>query len=297
MNPLNLKQLQTFVQVIDLGSFRGAAERLNTTQPNISARIKNLETQLGVTLMDRDAGAVQLTPQGRKLLVKARQVLAASDDFIAAAEDDALFEGVLRLGVTETIIHSWLGRYVHALNTRFPNVDVELTVDLSDGLTAALKSRTIDLAIQSGPFAEEMTGRVKLGEFPLVWVAAPGHFPTGVALTLDQLTSKPVMTSARGTEPFRQVNSHLPNARLVPSTNLGACLKMSEEGLAISCVPRVMAARGILEGRLEELNYPWAPDPLSFTARYDLGSSPSYVQAAADVALEVSADPKCDPKK
>ncbi|MEM7440769.1 MAG: LysR family transcriptional regulator [Pseudomonadota bacterium] len=297
MKSINFKQLQAFVQVADLGSFRRAAEILNTTQPNISARIKNLEAQLDVVLMDRVVGSVRVTPQGRVLLAQARQVLAATDAFVMAAGNDALLEGILRLGVTETIIHSWLGRYVETLNARFPNVSVELLVDLSDNLTAALKDRSIDLAIQSGPFVDDFSGQVALDDFPMVWVGAPATAPG--PMSFSQLAMQPLMTSARGTEPFRQVSAHLADAgittaRLVPSSNLSACIKMAEEGLGFACVPRVMVEQNISSQRLVEIDCGWAPNALSFSARYDAETAPAYARAAAEVAEEVAnhADPK-----
>ena len=88
-----LKQLDAFIQVADLGSFRRAAERLNTTQPNISARIAGLEELLGQSLMDRDAGSVRLTTAGERLLPHARDVLRATDRLVAAAGDPALIDG------------------------------------------------------------------------------------------------------------------------------------------------------------------------------------------------------------
>ena len=70
-----LKQLESFVWVAKLGSFRATAERLNTTQPNISVRISQLETVLGVRLFHRDSGSVALTPMGHSLLGQAERVL------------------------------------------------------------------------------------------------------------------------------------------------------------------------------------------------------------------------------
>ena len=63
-----LKQLESFVWVAKLGSFRATAERLNTTQPNISVRISQLESVLDVRLFYRDSGSVALTPIGHSLL-------------------------------------------------------------------------------------------------------------------------------------------------------------------------------------------------------------------------------------
>ena len=83
---LSLKQLEAFVWVADLGSFRKAADRLNTTQPNISSRIATLETLLGQTTMERDAGSVRLTSKGTQLLIHARKVLRAVDDLAVHPE-------------------------------------------------------------------------------------------------------------------------------------------------------------------------------------------------------------------
>jgi len=75
---ISIKQLEAFVQVSDYGSFRRAAERLHTTQPNISARIAGLEAQLDLRLLDRDAGSVRLTPAGAMLLPKARSTISSA---------------------------------------------------------------------------------------------------------------------------------------------------------------------------------------------------------------------------
>ncbi|MFD2854384.1 LysR family transcriptional regulator [Seohaeicola zhoushanensis] len=117
---VTLKQLEAFVWIADLGSFRAAAERLNTTQPNISARIAALEEILNVTLMERDAGSVRLTPRGRDLLDHARAVLRQTEALIAASGQKALFDGTLRLGVTEMIVHTWLKDFLRALRAQFP---------------------------------------------------------------------------------------------------------------------------------------------------------------------------------
>jgi len=105
---LDLRQLEAFVWAADLGSFSKAAERLNTTQPNISIRIRSLESTLKVTLLERDAGSVRTTAQGQVLIAHARQALGAAETMIAAVGNPLLTEGTLRLGVTEMIVHTWL---------------------------------------------------------------------------------------------------------------------------------------------------------------------------------------------
>ena len=284
MGQITVKQLEAFVQVADLASFRRAADRLNTTQPNISARISALESLLGLRLFNRDAGSVRLTPTGRTMLPRARAVLTAMDGFVAAAGEDHLFEGVLRLGVTEMIVHSWLGPFLRALKDRFPAID---------NLSPALFSRGLDLTLQSGPFGRQISGGVDLGAFPQVWVAAPGLGLHGQALSLRDIARHPVLTHARGTLPHEQLRDHVAShpdvdVRLVPSTNLAACLQMTLDGLGVACLPEVMLRDRIAAGRLVPLRYLWVPDPLRFRARYDAGLAPSYVVRAAELAQEVA---------
>ncbi len=289
---MNLKQLEAFVWVADLQSFRRAAERLNTTQPNISARIAGLEATLGAQLMTRDAGSVRLTAKGHDLLRHARQVLDATDALIAAADQKALIDGTLRLGVTEMIVHTWLREYLRALKDRFPNLTVELTVDLSVNLEKGLGDRTIDLALQNEPFNRMTTGARDLGAYPLIWVAAPQLGLTG-RVDIDMLARHPILTHARNTRLFEEVAAHFAarrdlSARLVPSSHLDACLHMAVDGMGIAALPAVMVARELSSGTLQQIPYHWVPAPLHFFARYDAKKSPMTVADAAKLAVETA---------
>ncbi len=291
MASINIKQLEAFVQVADLASFRKAAAVLKTTQPNISTRIARLEEQLGQTLMERDAGSVRLTQTGVLLLVKARAVLNGLDDFIATANASGLFEGTLRLGVTEMIVHSWLSEYLGALRSQFPNIKVELTVDLSTNLTIGLFNHTIDLALQSSPFNQQSTGELDLGRYTMVWVASPALEITESAPNQSSLCQYPILTHARETTPYQQLETHFasePKTYLVPSTSLGACLRMTLEGLGVACLPHTMVAEELKKGTLNQLRYSWTPDHLSFKARFHAEKAPYHLREAAQLAQTIA---------
>lgn len=290
---VSLKQLEAFVAVAEQLSFRRAAERLNTTQPNISARIAALEARLDLSLMERDAGSVRLTPRGAALLPKARRALADVDDFIAAAEDDALFHGALRLGVTEMVAHVWLGAFLKAFGERFPNVSVEIDVDLSVNVSEALLSHSLDLALQNGPFGRDVGGMVPLGAYPMVWVASP-ELAGGDRLAGAEFAALPIIAHAKGSATYEQVVRHVAGhggdaARIAASTNISACQRMAIDGLGATYLPRPMVEEDLAAGRLRLLDYEWAPDDLEFWARYHAESAPSYVAAAAEIAAEIAA--------
>ncbi|MEM7358346.1 MAG: LysR family transcriptional regulator [Pseudomonadota bacterium] len=293
---INLKQIESFVWVADLGSFRKAARRLNTTQPNISSRIAALETALDVKLMERDAGSVRLTTRGREMLQHARAVMRATDAFIDAGRDSSLAAGTLKLGVTEMVVHTWLREFLKRFKQAYPNIVVELIVDLSVNLERELAERSIDLAFQSGPFTTSVTGSRDLGTYPVVWVASPAiarEMPQSVSIS--DLARFPIHTHARNTRPYQDIEAHfgakpdLPY-RLVPSSNLSACLHMTIDGLGIAALLLPMVEAELAAGELEQINYDWVPQPLSFFARYDAGKSSLLVDHAAELATTVAKD-------
>ena len=288
----NLKQIEAFIWVADLGSFRKAASRLNTTQPNISARISALESALGAHLMERDAGSVTLTRQGIELLKYARQVIRSAEALAKASGKSTLFQGSLKLGVTEMVVNTWLRDFLRELKEHYPNITVELTVDVSVNLEKELLDRSIDLALQNEPFVHQLNGSQDLGTYPLIWVASPRlklHEKSEV--TREELASHPILTHARNTRLYDEVESHfnsVHNIRIVPSTNLAACLHMAADGMGVVTVPAVMVLNELKSGELVQINYPWTPESLHFLARYDADRAAGLVASAAEIAGNVA---------
>ncbi|MCH2190829.1 MAG: LysR family transcriptional regulator [Gammaproteobacteria bacterium] len=291
---VTLKQIESFIWVADLGSFKLAAERLNTTQPNISSRISSLESTLGVVLMNRDAGSVRLTPKGEVLLTKARDVLNASDAFIVAADDNFLIEGCIRVGVTEMVANTWLNTFLDKFKAKFPNVLLELTVDLAANLESELTSSTLDLCFQSGPFLGDSSGQIEIGCFPMAWLcssksiyARRGH------LKSQDMQNQPILTHAKNTIAFQQVSQHftdkgIGNLRLVPSSNLKVAVEMVKDDYGIGLILEPLAEQYLQQGVIVKLDYIWTPENLRFFARYDKSRSPSIVESAAKLAQTLS---------
>ncbi len=97
---MNTSDLRAFVFVIEYGSFSRAAAELGLSQPTVSLRLRHLEERLGLRLLERRHGVV-LTPVGRGLYNRARQVLAQLERFERSAEDLAqLRDGRLRVGIS-----------------------------------------------------------------------------------------------------------------------------------------------------------------------------------------------------
>ena len=287
----NLKQLEAYVWVAKLGSFRRTAERLNTTQPNISVRVSGLERALGATLFERDAGSVTLTPTGSTLLAYAERVLAATEDFSAKSGLAADQLGVIRLGVTELVAQTWLRTFLSALKLEFPNLAVELVVDFSVNLHRELVERSLDLGFLNGPITDLNIDNHDLGSAPFAWVTSP-RLP-GPLTTIEDLARQTILTHARNTRPFVEIAAHFREnwvgpVRLVPSSSQMAILQMTIDGLGVAALPLPVLQEPLASGALVEIPYPWVPTPLRFTASYPHKPANQMIRRAALLAQDIS---------
>src|SRR6202158_6564237 len=103
---VDFKMLETFMWVANLRSFRGAAEKLNTTQPAISMRIAQLEEDLGVRLLERDRRLGSPTEKGQLLLGYADRLIRLRGETVEAVGDRTTMRGIVRLGVWGAIAHT-----------------------------------------------------------------------------------------------------------------------------------------------------------------------------------------------
>lgn len=295
-NVFNLKQLEALVWVADLGTFRKAAAHLNTTQPNISSRISGLEASLGVVLMQRDAGSVRMTATGEDILLQARKILRQAESLLAVADRPDLIEDRLRLGVTELVASAWVHTYLRRLKDVYPAVSVELTVNLSRDLDRALDARTLDLTIQTAPFASKASGVIELGTFDYVWVASDEVLDglTG-RVRVSDLIPRSILTHARNTQAYGELVDYaekrsLPTTRFVPSNSMASCVQMAINGLGVALLPRSLVQSDLDTGRLQRIAVDWTPSPLRLAARYQAERVASYVAHSARIAAEVIAD-------
>lgn len=165
-----VKKLQTFVAIVEEGSFTGATERLKVAQPWVSVQLKQLEDMLDLTLMERQKGKlVKLTAHGREFLHIAQKLLAAcheaSGEFGALSNRD---RKNLVLGVDPITLYM-PGR--NELITRFMrrrnDIDLQIVSRSPSELFAGLRNLEFDLILASHPAPEEDVEMLPLYEYDL----------------------------------------------------------------------------------------------------------------------------------
>jgi LysR family hca operon transcriptional activator len=145
---VELRHLRYFIAVAEAGNMTVAAEqRLHTAQPSLSRQIRDLETELGVTLLIRGARGIELTPAGKVFLDHARmvflQVEAAAEAARRAAEPP---NTSFTIGFLSGYEVDWLPPVVSILREELPDIEVVIKSQESPNLAAALIRGRIDVA-------------------------------------------------------------------------------------------------------------------------------------------------------
>ncbi len=283
---MTLDQLTAFLWVARLGGFRRAAEQLHLTQPAVSTRIARLEEELATALFDRDGGGLTLTRQGTLLLSYANQMLFVQDEIRKHVADTARLTGLFRIGASETIAQSWLPDFLKAFSAVYPQINIDLTVDISTDLRASLLTRQLDLAFLMGPVSEFSVENLALPPFELYWYCAAGSAPVDLGTT-------PVISFSAKTRPYRELMTLLarhvgPSVRVFTSTSLSASLQIIAAGSAVGPFPRALARKLIADDRIVEFDPRLKVSPLAFTASY-LGEPRNFLaEEGAGIALRVA---------
>ncbi len=152
---MTLTELRYIVAVARERHFGRAAEKCFVSQPTLSVAIKKLEEELGVTLFERSAAEVAVTPVGGRIVEQAQRVLEETDRIRHLAEqgkDD--LAGPLRLGAIYTISPYLMPQLIPLLNRRAPKMPLLIQENFTAKLAVMLKSGDLDLIILSLPFSE-----------------------------------------------------------------------------------------------------------------------------------------------
>jgi LysR family hydrogen peroxide-inducible transcriptional activator len=145
---ITLRQLEYAVAVADTLGFHRAAARCHVSQPALSAQIQQLEATLGSPLFERDRRRVLITEAGADLVARARAVLLAVDELLAAAGAHAdPYAKTLRVGVIPTIAPYLLPEVTPALSRRFPRLKLIFREEKTEGIVESLTRGDLEAAL------------------------------------------------------------------------------------------------------------------------------------------------------
>jgi DNA-binding transcriptional LysR family regulator len=253
MRRYSLAQLEAFLWICRLGTFRAAADHLHVTQPTISLRVSELEAALGIGLFDKSGRGVVLTEQGadvRRFVEQGIGLFDQMDEMLGAEEP---FEGVLRLGAIDTLAMTCLLQVVGMLESLYPRLRVELTVSSSSNLVELLDDRKLDIAFLGQPPANENCWFELVGSLPTAWIGEGGKFGPGQIATPQDFCRQRILALPPPSR-LRQIiegwfaNEKLPVPALSLCNDLSVITRFVVKGWAISVLPVCLVRQELQEG-------------------------------------------------
>lgn len=238
---MDLSDLQIFRSVAREGGITRAAEKLNRVQSNVTTRIRQLESDLGVDLFIREGKRMQLSPAGALLVDYADRLL----DLAQQARDavhDAEPRGTLRLGSMESTAAIRLPGPLNEFHRRFPNVRLELRTGNPKALAAAVAAGEIDVALAAEPIGDGPFEKVMAYDEELVVVAPPGHRPIRSPRDIAPLTMLAFECGCSYRARMEQwfaLSGVIPD-RIIEMTSWHAILGCTAAGMGISVLPRMV---------------------------------------------------------
>ena len=149
---MELRQLEYFIAVAEEANFTRAAQRVHISQSGVSAQIRQLEHDLGATLIDRSGRTATVTAAGAAALGHARAVLASVDAVRQAVDEvNGLIRGQLVVGMVTACTVTPLFDALAAFHLAHPGVEITLIEDNSDRLIERVRTGAADLALIGAP--------------------------------------------------------------------------------------------------------------------------------------------------
>lgn len=251
-----LRQMRFLVALADTENFSRSAALCNVTQSTLSTALKEMEARLGVTVAERNTHSVLMTPIGKALAERAREILAKVADFEATAQaETAAGMTQLRLGVIPTVGPFLLPRALPGLRAIWPDMQIYLREELTESLLSGLTEGRLDLILIALP--HDLPSQV---ETMLLFeddysLATPRAHPLANLSRVEgtDLAGRRLLLLERGHCLQKHALSSVPGVALEEDTSFSATslptlVSMVEEGIGVTLLPNLAIDAGLTAG-------------------------------------------------
>src|SRR5215212_4369573 len=249
-----VKQLQYLVALREHGHFGKAAESCFVTQSTLSAGLRELETLLNVTLVERTRRVVRFTALGEKIADKAQRVLQETEELaqMARAEGQPL-HGELRMGVIPTIAPFLLPAMLPRLRKEWPSLKLYLREETSQAACEALHRGQLDCVLLALPYPCGDVEAAALFDDRLFVAFPGGEAPGGAAVDVDSIDENRLLLLEDGhcLKDHALSACNRPDLRAhaaMMGTSLHTLVQMVDNGLGLTFIPLMALEAGILDG-------------------------------------------------
>lgn len=254
---MNIKLLEAFLAVIDNETMAAAADRLFTTQPNISLMIKELEKYYSTRLFNRVSKRLYLTPEGMKLEKYARKIIS---DFKEMNESMFNQTKTIRIGSSVTVGQYLLNGYLKNLKALMKDVEFEVMINNTAEIEKLILNNKIDVAIVEGKINSKNIAQVEVLKDELIAVISRDYPLEKDISKLSDLEQLPWISREEGSHHRNQFENKLNEMKIHPrvvfrATNLETIIQAVENRYGFAIISRIAAEEAIKKQSLIKLNF------------------------------------------
>lgn len=254
---MNIKLLEAFLAVIDHKTMSAAANRLFTTQPNISLMIKDLENYYSTKLFNRVSRKLYLTPEGIKLEKYARKVIADFKEM-----NEAMFNQnkIIRIGSSVTVGQYLLNGYLKKLKSSMQNVEFEVVINNTAEIEKLILNNRIDLAIVEGKINSKNIIQIEILKDELIAIIGYNYPLEKDVKKLSDLELLPWISREEGSHHRNQFEIDMNERKIHPqvvfrATNLETIIQAVENNYGFAIISKIAAKEAIKKQSLKQLNF------------------------------------------
>lgn len=198
---MELHQLRSFIAVAEAGHLTRAAERLNVSQPAVTAHIKALEAEWGLDLFERRPSGMLLTPAGRRMLAEAQNLLVAAEALRNQARAiKGEVAGVARVGTLSDPHFIRVAELMNAAVLRYPALEIQLHHEVTGAAFEKVRDGELDASYYYGELEHPKVADMALREIAYRIVAPASWSPRIEGANWQAIAAEPwVMTPAIST--------------------------------------------------------------------------------------------------
>ena len=257
---MDIKNLNTFIQVAELGSFSKAGEKLGYSQPTVSVQIRQLEQELGFRLFDRIGHMVRLTEKGQDTLLYAQQILRMCQQM---TQDTSQQESatVVRLATADSLCLPLLGQKFASLRTQHPNIVINLTTAGTGELFRLLDHNEVDLVCTLDHHIYDHNYVIAREELVGVHFVVSSSHPLAQKqyLTKQDLLNQDFLLTEQGMSYRRLLDEWMAkdSLQLQPVLETGSTdliCHLVEQGIGMSFLPDYVTASAVRRGTIRLLH-------------------------------------------
>jgi DNA-binding transcriptional LysR family regulator len=292
---MNIRFLEAFVWVTRLGSFRNAADKLNITQAAISNRIASLEQDFDTRLFDRDAREIRLTFAGRRLLGLAERMLELSREMHSVTRLNSNIVGIVRIGVIETIVHTWLIGFLQRMQETYPGIEIRLTSESTRRLHEQLRLGELDVALQSDPVFGDNVRNTASGSIAMGWIGRAVDWPADMPpTTITHLAERPILTLNPGSQPHSELkdlcqSESVLTPRIHCISSISAIVRLVQAGFGVAVLPLAPVSEQISSAEIVVIPCTTSFGPQRLVVSYCTDLTSEVIQLVAMLACEEAA--------